>query len=746
MAHVLHDSNTDLTFGGVLCKAKALFLHLAPLAGFSNSSGDLDCYKLYSESFLLPDDGQNVASLHGKPFLKHQVSVQQYKLDNPDREPQFFSFFSPPCIDRLGKCLNVELVIYRLDLADKSSEAHQLIPFVDYRAGGFADSTKQVLGFCFCVQGCLHAVDLNQMDCIFLKSWIPSVKNITSKALQWNANGNPSFIQVLGAVVSKPCESFVEELKAQGLSKPDDLLLNPVIGHSIWCKLGFPILVVAFECLTLSSKFDRVKCSNRYNRLLLKEARKWKFKVIAFCGADPSPEKISQFEDLDKALVVSLWGNNVCSLLTQPFANAVKSGLQSTQGKGERLTNRFLRNFSNVNSAARKAKLKSLTDNKSASYKRLDNLKKWCECTTCKSKEYDSNMAKSGPERLVTTSYTPLELIEMLGMGSSLDCKTLLSKVGALSIASMDIESRTVEVDLTSPRPGPGVPYAEIDNASLEGHVLKVQKPVMLAHLDGLDNRKLLQVSDDSEEAVYDMMKNYLETLLTGQQSCFIAKAKLLQPLMEELRVYREAFFAYCVNWKEQEERRHEREVQELKEKVQAVMKETTAKADSQAPLDSFLISNEKEDSCSDFPDCDIVECAAEDSETVQQRADNNDSDENSDNDDEFESDYEILFEAGLEALANARPRCLKTSTARRTARFRQKSKNKKVGSFSLLRRRDSSTSSNNQTRQRRPRRRRSPQTYESLCVGAWKTSLFGQLQEALTKLCQEYIVFSFYG
>jgi len=528
----------DLTRAGSMCKAKALLSRVSPADGQA-----LECYKLYLSSYVLVDSEQHLASLSARPFLREQILAQQFKLNDPLLEPNFFSFFSSPCIDRLGKCLGIEIVVYRLFVSQREKSHRppmRLMPAVDFRAGDFSTEEqkrqRQIKAFVFDQNGGLYSVDLDELDQTFAQEWMNIFS--PSNALVWGQGSSDSvgFLHALDYLVDcqqpfRDEDPVPTDLVAQ-IQRPFDLLANPSLGLALWKFWKRSVLVVAFEALKFSSKNERRNQSTVTNWSLYSRAANFRFKVLAYAGPVESPEKLSDYRELESALVIGLWSPKIMSVLNPSMASRVKEEMRHTSGLGERLANKSLGKFSPVDSQARAKKMAALAKAKSKRVKKINSIKKWCKCELCRATDFDDNMSKAGPERLVATAYTPLELLEMLGLGRSLNRQELLDRLGELSVGSMDIESRTVQVDLSGPRPGPNVPYSEIDEASLEAHVLKVQKPVMIAHSDGMGRRCLLQATDDSEEAIYQMMEEYWKNVLRCQMECSSAKADLVKPLL----------------------------------------------------------------------------------------------------------------------------------------------------------------------------------------------------------------------
>jgi hypothetical protein len=165
--------------------------------------------------------------------------------------------------------------------------------------------------------------------------------------------------------------------------------------------------------------------------------------------------------------------------------------------------------------------------------RRVEKIKK-CTCDLCSDASYDSNMSKSGPEKLYKTSMTLSQIFAALGI----DCSDLLDQLCELSVASMDIESRTLEVSLVPPN------TSGLGSEPCPSYVKKIQKPVMIAHQDALtDGVICFTAEDDTEEAIYSMMSRYWVRVLDCQLECARTKRELARPLYEILSRYEKALF-----------------------------------------------------------------------------------------------------------------------------------------------------------------------------------------------------------
>jgi len=194
-----------------------------------------------------------------------------------------------------------------------------------------------------------------------------------------------------------------------------------------------------------------------------------------------------------------------------------------------------------------------------------------CHCRICDSKEYENNMAVSGPERMCVIPLDARDLLEMLGLDTP-ENLSILDQLSSLSIASMDIESKTTKVDLEPPETV--LHYEHIDTSALGGHTKKVQKPIMIGHLDNLlriDTGELLDdttdvpamteakyatvyvpaftARSDSERSIYKMFEKYWQHVL-GRRDAIVALKKIIAaPLLEIIQQYSRAHVAFCMYW-----------------------------------------------------------------------------------------------------------------------------------------------------------------------------------------------------
>ena len=722
----------DFTEGGSVCFSKAL------MAGLDKDRNAFSVYSQYLDLFLLAEQDSRVSSLQARPYLREKIRAQLFHRQHPDREPQLFSFFSPPCLARLSQQLNLELVFYRM-------VSGTLTPYCDFRlaSGETGHSKPPTLGILF---GCgrnqrdrfLCFEDVNHLDHDFnlqvLQNKPLFVASPSSPILWTSPFTTQTRHSVLGSVetvllsggiipeVANPLEPLPGIVHPWELVEDDGTLTG-----SLWKRWNKEVLVVTFTQDSFGGK-DRMR---GHSKPLA--CTRCKFSVLSYISRPTTtgalPQSVAEMHNLSTAPVVCLWPSGVCSLLSSSFAQEVRRSFLQTAGTGERLANSKLRGFVPPSKARVADRLAKLAAKKNARARKIDETRKWCECETCsKSTEYDQNMSKAGPERLVTTDYTLQQLLQMMGLWKEESTKALLDRVCELSVASMDIESRTVRLDLATPGPGSKVRYGEIDVAALENHPRFVQVPVMMAHMDGISAKRernpegIFTVADDSEEAIRSMMKCYLEWILQSQRECSQAKAELLAPFLNIARQYKEAYTSYCQDW-------HQKVLLQFEDEEDALRRQTTQPQRSVEPpaswnWDDFVLPQGNSPSASTSSaqakrprvEEPALERAWEESLSADNWEDQNQDSDSSSTD----SGQEMLYKASMKNLVSARPRCFF-----KPAHFALVDANKlpKGG-----------------------RRSKKERDFFQLAIRAWSHTIPGRLEKLLLRLVEDYSIFSFHG
>ena len=164
-------------------------------------------------------------------------------------------------------------------------------------------------------------------------------------------------------------------------------------------------------------------------------------------------------------------------MLTQINADVIRDRVETLEvGVGG--ANPFAQTKAEERDSKEKVKLKKQLRN------RCNQIVKHCRCKTCHQEtEFNCNMSSGGPEKLLTHKLTVQDLALLMGENKG-DIDFLLDQLSSLSVAAFDIESMTVKLDHRMAEPD--LPFADIDTTAREQQSLALQKPIMLAHRDGL--------------------------------------------------------------------------------------------------------------------------------------------------------------------------------------------------------------------------------------------------------------------
>jgi len=525
----------ELTKGGKKCLSKAFLDH-----AITRMNG-LEVYGHYFLPFVLFDDNSNLSSLKARPRIEEKLRKSMYKISEPLENPGFFDFNSYHDINRFCKAFNVEVVIYYSDSSSKMSICEI---FHDFRT--FSNPTKKVKEtIYFLVTAAKELFKLAES----LDSFVDASPYFFAKdsvVKKFGVGGKSISSAVAELSVELDSNVLRQDVDPRFADKGD---VARFIGLSanlfgLWKET---VLVVSF-CRSFF-----LQCSDFSKRgFARRDPKKLYFSTVAIIA---SPEQLeigvgSLKLDSEVDKVVCLFGNNSVCLLEKRYAKSVLSSFAKTNNK-DRLNDANYQGIPFVSEAERVAAEEKFRAKKKPT--QADGKVKKCKCSVCQSgsKNYERNMSKAGPERLCTVELDASELLEMLCADTSENINAL-EKMCHLSVAAMDIESMTLPLNLD--RPENVLSYASIDTASLEGHAMKIQKPIMIAHVDELSvgspsEETTLTAESDEEESIYDMMKKYWKMVLRRHTAVMEEKKKIAAPILDLVQLYKTRHFEFFNTW-----------------------------------------------------------------------------------------------------------------------------------------------------------------------------------------------------
>ena len=541
-ADLIRHLQYDLCKGKKICVSKALLSAVVP--GMSGR----EVYAKYFEPFSMVDPDNNLSCLRRSKKCERRVRNSLYMPKYPQKEPAHFSASSPHDLNRLASVLDLEIVIYITDSAKKLSAVEV---FHDFRSVTLR-STKNPVYFVLTVTKELYQIPWSLDNLFEVKvPFFSDPNNGRTKVEDENeeeASGFPKncFLKAVAHVMGlqEPDESFsgsLEEIVLANMSSDSDLSSRL---FQLW---GEKIVIVTY------CRMNRVPASSlRLKQLGKKIDPDSHYFATLFVVA---PKNCSSMHELDlknSKRVACVYANNYVCSLSPDCAEAVLDRLYKTNNPDKPNPN----SFSNFARPSRVAVAQAAAEKRADSKAAKKAKQKICDCKTCSSEDFYFNMNWSGPISLCSNPLDIRVLLQLLGLDTE-DHLNIVEQMCELSVAAFDIESMTVSLDVRGPvePDGARLPYANIDSAHLEAHLKKVQKPVMISHVDALtfdlppEKRLTLTAKSDEESSFFDMMKLYWNGVLKSQAACRKKKLKLAEPLLDIAQKYKSAFETACQMW-----------------------------------------------------------------------------------------------------------------------------------------------------------------------------------------------------
>lgn len=530
-------------------------------------------YRIYSDyfdKFCLLDDEINVSCLKRSAKCEKTVKRHLFKKKHPLKEPAFFNFFSHHDVNRVASQLGVEIVVYAaasLGVKESSFLLH------DFRSLQTSASQRQVKYFLYLTaESSLWTLSrplpLN-----------PSKVPFASSAVF--ARGMPDILLAVDRLVleercSRTPTAPLENLRCSHVC---DLQQNADLLFERWNRT---VLVVSFCRLLKRGSWG---CKKRFSDYYFMTLALVTSPEVKSRGC--TLEELGLFDDQAAPVVVALYNEELVCKMTTEFSEGLLARYRNATGRKEKICGRNFMENPKISASERLAAQKVWSSRKKTTLRESRKKKpgRICECSTCASSAFCENMSDTGPEQLCSTGYSVSELLKMLGSWTPL-IERDLDRLCELSIASMDIESKTVNADVGSPSHGDPVEYRSIDSSKMEGYVKKVQKPLMIAHADSFltagsgSGTKIFTAESDSESAIFQMMKNYWNFVLERQRDAQEEKLRIARPLYELVNSYRKPFFELASEW-------YDSTTTELREK-ETLLRQAGAAASSESHDSSY--------------------------------------------------------------------------------------------------------------------------------------------------------------
>ena len=463
-----------------------------------------------------------------------------YNMKDQTKDPAYFNFTLHTDVNRLAKVIGKEIVIYLAD--DRRFQFFEI--YHDFR--GFSQQQQQQ-------QQRQQQQPQQKKECLYyvvtvqgkLFKYRATLDNLFESSAYFfglersRVYGREDYGTLLARLLKAPAPNFPIKTLL-------DLAFCTSQLYELWQK---KVLLVNF----CKSSFNQRDLKNSSRRT---QPRFSYFFNLGLIGPQSSEAKSVgeiSIESFDTA--ICFYADTFACTLKDPYRRAVIEQYKQTTRRDKPSSNNFAQ-IPTVTLDEQRVALATFEAKKAAKKKTrtFEKKEKKCSfsCKLCSSDSFDLNMNDSGPERLNSYFLDLTDLMKLLGVNTAEHLATV-DRMCELSVASMDIESMTIKVDLEPPvNEIGGLRYNTIDSASLEGHFKKVQKPIMIAHLDELTENgevTVFQARSDGEESIYKMMRDYWAFVKRQQWLAIQEKRRLAAPLLTMLQDYKITHFDVYSEW-----------------------------------------------------------------------------------------------------------------------------------------------------------------------------------------------------
>lgn len=573
----------DLTRNGTICLSKAVLETCCPPLSAES------VYAEYFKPFTLVDEETNLSCLKSRPNQEVKIRNSMFHPRQPTEEPAFFTFNSHADINRLAQLIGKNIVIYFTNESWSFFEIyHDFRAFNNNLVSVNLDEEEEDGND---GEGSSQTPPLTSSQ----KWKIMRARNKAEKIgvfyVLTASRKLYKFDHCLDDLLDTSCPFFASEFWRMRINHSEDdygVLLSQVLqlqpppfAISSICELTFRLkdLWTLWEKKVILVNFCRLNFNQKNADKFVVRRQNPKYSYFFNLGViAPQPHEIEessvsslQLEEFETC--VCFYGNTFACELKDAYRKEVIAQYKKTSRRDKPASSNFARIPKVSLDEQRKAlaielRKKQLKRKFPASQQDPDDdattskKGRLCSCSTCSSEEYNLNMNQRGPERLCTYTLDIAELLYFLGADTP-ENASIIEQLSELSVASMDIESMTVQVHLEPPvQQIGGISYGTIDQASLEGHFKKVQKPIMIAHTDKLTTEGGLIVDDvvvftaasDAEEDLYAMMRSYWAHVKRQKTIATSAKKAIAQPLLELIRAYKLTHFDVYNSWCERQQ------------------------------------------------------------------------------------------------------------------------------------------------------------------------------------------------
>lgn len=480
---------------------------------------------------VLNGEHDNTECLKRLPDLEKEFFSQTFQISSPSLKPGYFSFNNFADLNRIAVLIKMSIIVLRIE----NSRMYLVHNFPNkYRKPYLYIGLKkektttpwQLFIICY---------GLSPEHLLVEQSLFPNTTLISSLASN-----------------DRPCEN-----NQVVLNDIEQLLSLLCEKNSI--KEGDVIVSLRFNCCLkktgcFSKLYSSKNCSFALEHVFY-ENNLFSSKLTAIEEAVKN-KKLKLVSTFLNASCIGLIGNNTS--INVKKVNEIIRNIMHIQNRDKIRSE----NFSHIPlTVTHEEFLKAQEERNSKKKYRPKNITKICSCKLCSATTtFDTNMNLAGPEQLCKTKWLLRDLLNLLGF-NSLEMLDIVEKLSELSVASFDIESRTVSLDMHN-----FANDVNIDNSNLQKSkdffkgcaVEAIQKPCMLAYSDKLDekiptdnNNKLtfFECETDLEADIFSMFKSFWNYLEKRQKTLIEEKRKIAHPILKIIERLEAEHSDFCGQW-----------------------------------------------------------------------------------------------------------------------------------------------------------------------------------------------------
>lgn len=482
------------------------------------------------KTFILAGEQDNTECLKRLPNLEKEFFSQTFQISKPLTKPGYFSVNNFADINRIGVLVKQSIIILRIE-NDKIYLLHN-----------FPNKISKRPFLYIAIQAIPKTANfqIHTMDFSLSPDHIAVENNLFSKTiplqLPISSNNNNNSNE----------NANKTEIELEKIISLDDSLSSTNV-----------VLLMRFNCclkknVSFSKLFSPKNCYFSLEHIYY-DKQKYSSELEAIKKSQKEKNLKIVFSFLNDSFL-GVINNNI----SEKFEKTIVSNIMGIKNRDKIRRE----NFANIPLHVSHEEFIKAKEKRNANKKYKPKVfNKICLCKLCSATSFDSNMNASGPEQLCKSKWLLQDLLKLLGFNSPNMLK-IVDQLAELSVASFDIESRSVKVDMHNFEKDVKIffPKPLDSSGAVRGCAVEaIQKPCMLAHTDKLDNKsdtnnniKIFECQNDSEAEIFDMFTSYWTYLVERQKLITEEKKKIANPIYKIVERLEKEHRDFCELWSNQ--------------------------------------------------------------------------------------------------------------------------------------------------------------------------------------------------